>query len=232
MTASAGDAEPDLGTLVRMTRTPMSGPTLVPSPEGQDTLTLPVAEPRKWDRHGVRAEYAAPAATRMTQRGYAVAPYRDPSGSRWLVVALVVASLFCLGGFVYVGANPSWFFPPHAVSLVPAATRPVISEHLVLLSSTTTAVTYQMPVTSYSLLVSCDHPCWVEVRSPAQSGAYVFARTLPASVTPFPIQLTGSSSISVAARVRLIQVMDGPRELTAIASPILSTAYTFVPRGS
>ena len=232
MSVRAGDAEPDLVTLVRVARQPFPSETRITTPERRDTFAIPVTAERARRDQAVRQQVAAVSPTRAAPRRRRTTRRGASADSRALVVALVLSSLLCLGGFVYVGANPGWFFPPRQGIVASAGTAPVLAEHLVLLSTTTTAVTYQVPVMSYSLRVSCDHPCWIQVRSPAHSSAIAFARTLPASAVPFSIPLRGTSSISVAARVRVIRVMDGSKVLSTIASPVLSTAYTFVQRTS
>ena len=103
-----------------------------------------------------------------------------------------------------------------------------VSNRVALVSSSSTAVTYRVPTSSYSIVVTVDHPCWLVVKS-ASSSSLLVATTLSPTASPMSIPVHGSASITVSARTQSIAITDGAKVLKTINAPVLGIAYTFLP---
>jgi hypothetical protein len=141
----------------------------------------------------------------------------------------LIASILVVGGVVGAGAYHHFERSPRHVATDQAVIVPRVDLHAVLLSTSATAITYQVPVTSYTLSVAVAHPCWIVVKAPPDSVASKVATTLIPSSSPMVIRVRGSASISFAARVLTITISAGPKVLGVIHDPVLGPAYTFVP---
>lgn len=232
MAVISGDADLGLAQLVRLARQTVPATMLSPWSENVTTVRIPVV--RTASRPNPPPRYQDFDATSGRWRPQSEAIMRDamPLRIHIAIAVLVALSVVCIGGFVYAGAHPGWFFTHQRVTPAAALTAPTPAARMVLVSSTATAVTYRVPVSSYSLVVAIDHPTWIEVRSPAQSSALLLGRTLLPTANPLTIPIRGTSSIRVAARVHAIIVMDGATVLSTITAPILGTVYTFIPSTS
>jgi hypothetical protein len=124
-------------------------------------------------------------------------------------------------------AKPAWL-PKHVVGSVALPPKAVASaprsKTMTLQSSSSTATVYALPVSTYTIAFSIDHPCWVLVKS-VPAGRTVFSRTLlPGSPVP-PIEATGSASVLVAARANAIVITDGNRTIGTIQAPVVGHTY-------
>lgn len=128
-----------------------------------------------------------------------------------------------------IGAYSHWVHASRHVATNQALIVPHPKLHALLLSTLPAAITYQVPVGSYSIAVAVAHPCWVVVKSPARAVASQVAETLLPSSSPMLIPIRGSASIIFAARVMSVTILSGSKVLGVIKDPVLGPAYTFVP---
>ncbi len=161
-----------------------------------------------------------------------------PLGVRILVSALLVVLLACVGGLTVLREHPKWLSAfrnvPSATNVSsaterPAAPPPQRPNRVALVSSSSTAVTYRVPTSSYSIVVAVDHPCWLVVKSPANSSSLLVATTLSPTASPMSIPVHGSASITVSAQAQSITIALGAKVLKTINAPVLGIAYTFLP---
>ena len=153
-----------------------------------------------------------------------------------LVPALALTSLVGVVGMVGVGTHPNWFATSHRAVHSSLSGRSVPSPRnagqVALMSATSTAITYRVPVASYSIVVTVEHPCWLVVKSPATDQTPLAAMTLMPTSSPYSITVHGSASITIAAQASSIAIADGSRTLHSVTAPILDVAYTFIPPAS
>ena len=157
-----------------------------------------------------------------------------PLGLRLFVSMLLFVLLASTGGVVAQGTHPKWFirfehYIRSDLRVVPASHAQLL-DHAVLVSSSPAAVTYALPATPYSVVVSADHPCWFIVKSTAGGSTTIKATTMLPSTSPMSIPIRGSSSIMVAARTQSIVITTGLKVLGVIRSPRVGVVYSFIPR--
>jgi hypothetical protein len=210
-----------------------------PSPEERsrpdmfDTLVLPVVPPRP----------PAPMVRRELQRpsGAGTARHKRrasaPVALRVTVGVLFLLLLATSGLLVALQTRPGAFDSLRQTDVIPAGshatttptTLPAIATHASLVSSTSTAVTYSVPTSSYSIVISIKHPCWLVVHSPASSSSTLVAKTIEPSLSPLTVPVHGSASITIAARAASLSIVSGSTVLDTVDNPRLGVAYTFVP---
>ena len=190
---------------------------------GEVTRPLPIVRLASLERTGSVASYRLPASLK----------YRAPIVLRVSVAMVLVVSLASVGGALYARGHPKWLIGLRniASSVLPAKTTttspPRALGRSVLVSSTSTAVVYHLPTSSYSIVVRIDHPTWIVVHSPAGSTSALVEETLLPSAGPLSIAMHASSSITVAARTQSITITSGASALDTIDEPIVGTVYTF-----
>ena len=170
-------------------------------------------------------EWAPPAPHPARTRSAA------PLGLRLSVVLLLVLLLVSSVGLAALRRHATWFSslqnfaPTNAPSQIVQSRA--ISSQVVLVSSSSAAITYGVPAESYAIALTIDHPCWVVVKSPANSATLLVAKTFAPGASPISIPVHGSASVTVSARVRSLSIVEGSSTLYSIASPRLNVAYTF-----
>jgi len=156
-----------------------------------------------------------------------------------LSLRLVVSALLCMllasaSGVVAQRIHPKWFIGLE--NFVHPGLPAISSQHAqlldraVLVSSTSAEITYAVPATSYSIVISVDHPCWFVVKSPAGGSSTLEALTMSPTASPMSIPVHGSSSISVAAQARVITITEGSKVLGTINAPRVGVTYSFIPK--
>jgi hypothetical protein len=210
-------------------------------PDMFDTVVLPVVPPRP---------LPAPMPRRDLQRPAGAGPAHDrrhdnrrasaPVALRVTVVVLFVLLLAGSGALVALQASPSAFDSLRQTYVIPApnqpttahTTVPVAATHASLVSTTSSAVTYSVPASSYSIVITITHPCWLVVHSPASSSKTLVAKTIEPALSPLTVPVHGSASITIAARAASLAIVSGSTVLDTVDNPRLGVAYTFVPATS
>jgi hypothetical protein len=144
------------------------------------------------------------------------------------------------GALVALQASPSAFDSLRQTYVIPAPSQPTTAHttvpstatHASLVSTTSSAVTYSVPTSSYSIVVTITHPCWLVVRSPASSSKTLVAKTIEPALSPLTVPVHGSASIKIYARAASLAVVSGSTVLDTVDNPRLDVAYTFVPANS
>jgi hypothetical protein len=224
----AGETSPSL---------PSPSPEESSRPDMFDTLVLPVVPPRPLPVPMVRRELQRPAgAGTARHKGRASAPV----ALRVTVGVLFLLLLATSGLLVALQARPGAFDSLRETDVIPAGSQPTttpttvppIATHASLVSTTSTAVTYSVPTSSYSIVISIKHPCWLVVHSPASSSSTLVAKTIEPSLSPLTVPVHGSASITIAARAASLSIVSGSTVLDTVDNPRLGVAYTFVPTNS
>lgn len=229
MSATSGDEESGLAQLVRLSR--LSGTTSVAKVQPDTVVTMqvrvtrPIVRPLPLTR--LAAFEAAPRAS--AARYNRSARSARPRSVRVLATTLGVISMLFIAGIAGIGAYHHWVRPSHHVATDQALIVHHLELHAVLLSTSSSAITYQVPVGSYSIAVAVAHPCWIVVKSPPGAAASQVAVTLLPSSSPMLIPIRGSASITFAAQVMAVTILSGSKVLAVINDPALGPAYTFVP---
>lgn len=175
--------------------------------------------------HPLAREWSPPAPHPARTRSAA------PLCLRLSVMLLLVLLLVSSVGLAALRRHPTWFSslqnfaPTNAPSQIVRAHA--VSSQVVLVSSSSTAITYGMPADSYAIALTIDHPCWVVVKSPANSATLLVAKTFAPGASPISIPVDGSASITVSAQVRSLSIVEGSSTLYSIPAPRLNVAYTF-----
>jgi hypothetical protein len=154
-----------------------------------------------------------------------------------LVLALFLLFLATTGALVVTRVHPSTFdalrqsyvFPPSKAETPRPPATTTQGTHAALVSSTSSAITYSVPASTYSIVVTISHPCWLVVRSPAGGSVPVFAKTIVPAVSPLRVPVRGSASIMIAARATSLSIVHGSMVLDTVANPRVGIEYTFVP---
>lgn len=210
-------------------------------PDMFDTVVLPVVPPRP---------LPAPIARREPQPQAGVGTARDkrrptvdkrrpsaPVALRVTVVMLFLLLLATSGALVALQTRPSAFDALRQTYVIPAPSQPTTAHtsvpttatHASLVSTTSSAVTYSVPTSSYSIVVTITHPCWLVLRSPAGSAKTLVAKTIEPALSPLTVPVHGSASITISARAASLSIVSGSTVLDTVANPRLDIAYTFVP---
>ena len=206
----------------------------IPIPTYHDTRPIPI----------IRLAAIDPASRIVSRpqdppnhEGLRAVPRSENRRSESIALRLVVALLFLTaltasGASVALHKHPAWFSSLRNIAYANVAPHMIqnqpLSNRATLVMNSSTVVTYRVPSESYAITVTFGHPCWIVVKSPANSSSPFVARTyLPAS-SPVVIPVRGSASITIAARVRSITVGSGSTAFENIPSPLLGVAYTFV----
>jgi hypothetical protein len=155
-------------------------------------------------------------------------------------VLLFLLFLATTGALVTLRVHPSTFdalrqnyvYPATIqtrTTLPPATT---VATHATLVSTTSSAITYSVPTSTYSIVVTISHPCWLVVRSPADSSVPVLAKTIEPALSPLTVSLHGTASILIAARATSLSIVRGTTVLDTVLNPRLGIEYKFVPTAS
>lgn len=157
-----------------------------------------------------------------------------PLGLRLCVSALLFVLLASASAVVAEQIHPKWFssFENYIRPGSPAISNQhaQLLDHVLLVSSSPAAITYAVPATSYSVVISVDHPCWFVVRSPAGGSRTLEEMTMLPTASPMSIPVHGSSSIMVAAQTRSITISEGLKVLGTIKTPRAGVVYSFFPK--
>jgi hypothetical protein len=158
---------------------------------------------------------------------------RAPLALRLSVMGLLIILVAALGGSIYARGHPKWLIGLRdvipAITPVSTTTAALTTNRVELASSSATAVVYRIPAQSYALIVTVDHPTWIEVHAPATSSSLLIAETRSPSTGPLRIALSSTASVTLAAQAVSISIATGSRTLDTIAKPALGVAYTFEP---
>jgi hypothetical protein len=220
------------------------GPDTSSRPDLFDTVVLPVVQPRPLPAPMPRRESQRLVTTDRRQRD-SRKPHDDRKPSAPLPLRLGVVLLFLLflatsGAFVALQVHPSSFDALRQSYNFPAVTRagptrpPVatVPTHASLVSTTSSAITYSVPTSTYSIVVTISHPCWLVVRSPAGSSVPVLSKTIEPALSPLTVAVHGTSTILLAAQATSLSIVHGATVLDTVKSPRLAIEYTFVPTAS
>lgn len=192
------------------------------------TSSLPIVRARpRAQTLGSTPRRTSPALPAARRRASA------PRSLRFAVTLLVALLISGIGGMVAQQVHPRWFTGLEHY-IYPAARTGRIAHALdgaTLVSSAPAAIRYSVPASTYSIVISVDHPCWIIVRSPAGGSAILREMTVVPATSPMTILIHGSSSIMVAAQTNTIALTEGTRELGVLRSPRVGVVYSFVPRG-
>ena len=157
-----------------------------------------------------------------------------PLGLRVIVLVLFCMLFASASGVVAQRIQPKWFtsLENYVHPGLPAIStqHAQLLDRAVLISSTSAAITYAVPATSYSIVISIDHPCWFVVKSPAGGSLTLEELTMSPTASPMSIPVHGSSSIWVAAQARTITVTEGSKVLGTIKAPRVGVTYSFIPK--
>jgi hypothetical protein len=147
-----------------------------------------------------------------------------PFGLRLMVLTLVGT---CLAALSLVLLRPSWLVPriPHS-----SAQQLVAPKQFAVITASGASsgnISYRIPVSSYSISVAVDRPCWIIVRQ-LVGGRTLFSTTLQPNVGATAIPIHGSASIEIAAQASSISIRSSDQVLGRIASPVVGVRYNFV----
>jgi hypothetical protein len=170
-------------------------------------------------------EYSRPHTEPVTKKS------STPVVLRILVVMLSIAFLIGFGALVAIHTQPKWFLGLRNMVAV-AKTQPVSSSRMVLLTSSSKAVTYGVPTDTYTIVITIDHPCWIVVLSPTNTAKPLVAKTFEPSASPISIPIHGSASVTISARVLSFSIMAHSNVIGSVKSPHLYVDYSFVPQGT
>lgn len=202
--------------------------------------SAPGAAPNPWDiTRPIRTVRMGNSPT----RGRPESPSRTPSVKqgapllvRLSVTMLLLVLLATVGGSLYARGHPKWLIGLRniAPSASPVETTALARTlvRVTLVSSSSTAIVYRVPASSYSVIITVDHPTWIVVRSPASSSSPLVAETLVPSASPLTLALHTSAAVTVSARTRSIAILSGSQVLETINDPVLEVTYTFEPEAS
>lgn len=228
MSATSGGEEPGLAQLVRLSRQSLSSSVAKVEPATVVTLQIRVTRPLSTPVPTSRlVHFEAPTRSAQGRRNGSL-PARRPRNVRVASMALGLVSMLFLASFAGVGAYRLWARPAHHVAAVQAAVLPHVDLHAVLLSTSSSAVTYQVPVATFTIAVKVIHPCWLVVKSPPDAVSFQVATTLLPSSSPMVIPISGAASVTFAARAVSVTILSGSTVLGVIDDPALGPAYTFV----
>jgi hypothetical protein len=223
---------------------PIVGPPLVaatspssderPRPDLFDTIVLPVVPERPLLAPTARRELQRPAQGARNGRDNKRAS--APAALRFSVVSLFLLLVAASVTLVALRVDPTTFDSLRATYVVPDQSQPRAAQvivspaatHAALVSTTSSAITYSVPTSSYSIVVKISHPCWLVVRSPATSSKTVLAKTIEPTHSPLSVPVHGSASITIAARAVSLSIVSGATVLDTVENPRLGVAYTFV----
>lgn len=166
-------------------------------------------------------------------------PASAPVPLRVGVLLLLTVFLLSLAGVVLGHVRPAWL--PHRFSATATVDHPLLqassrstASRMTLLTSSSSGQTYWVSAPAYSIVVTADHPCWVQVMSGLRSTP-VFAETIQPGTSPVAIPVRGNSSAVVAAQTQSIAVVVAGHTLGTISSPKVGLTYRFTviaPRNS
>ncbi len=91
-----------------------------------------------------------------------------------------------------------------------------------------TGATYSVPASSYTIELTLFQACWTKIKSPASAATYLIEQTLLPSQSPKLVNVSGSSSVSLAAQASSITIRSGSTVLGKITAPKVAYTYTFV----
>ncbi len=199
-----------------------------------DTVVLPVVPPRprpaanaaREDPHGPRARQLGEHRRRSA-----------PLALRSTVVLLFLLFLATSGALVALQVRPSAFDALRQSNVAPSTSQPRIprppattaASQVALVSTTSSAITYSVPASSYSIVVTISHPCWLVVRSPAGNSVPVLEKTVEPALSPLNVPVRGSASIMIEARATSLSIVRGSTVLDTVKDPHLGIEYYFVP---
>jgi hypothetical protein len=212
-------AEPLITTGVPVVRYQM------PSSPSLATSEYPVIDPGAF-RRAMAVSSVALGPPMGRAEWFGVPPRRRaPLGLRLGVLLLVPIAA---ASVEIARVKPAWL-PKHVLGSVAPdakaklATRPGVTT-MTLRSSSPTQTVYALPTSSYAIGVSIDHPCWVLIKA-VPAGTTVFAQTLLPGAALAPIPVSGSMSITIAARANAIVITNGAHVLGTIPAPVVGRTY-------
>jgi hypothetical protein len=216
---------------------PLADPEKKPRADLFDTVVLPVVAPRPLPALIVRREPQRPVGAGTARDAKRPAA---PAAIRVTVGVLFLLLLASSGALVTLQERPSAFDSLRQNYVIPSPSQPTTTNtsvptsatHPSLVSTTSSAVTYSVPTSSYSIVITIRHPCWLVVHSPATSSATLLAKTIEPGLSPLTVPVHGSASITIAARAASLSIVSGTTTLDTVENPRLGVAYTFVPVNS
>ena len=227
MSQNPGDDDLGLAQLVRLSR--LSGDPASPKiqPDTVVTLQIRVTRPVGPALPSTRLPQFDVAA-RNGVRYHGAHQQRRPT-VRLATMAFGLVSMLIVAGVAGIGAYRHVTASSHHLAVDQAVVVPRPVHHAVLLSTTSSAITYRVPAATFTIAVVVDHPCWIVVKSPPDAVTSLLARTILPTSSPVIVPLHGAASVTFAARVISLTVRAGAVVLSVINDPVLGPAYTFVP---
>jgi hypothetical protein len=168
-----------------------------------------------------------------------------PWGVRALIWLLFFVLLLALAGLAVEHYHPTWLNfmrhtnsqaavvqattsttnAPTTSSSAPTTTVPVTTFRE--LSRTASAITYAVPASAYTIVVTTVHPCWTTVNVPAGSKKLVYAETIQPSTSPASFAVQGSSSIAFSAQAAAVAIEIHGHVIGRIATPVEFPVYYY-----
>jgi len=159
------------------------------------------------------------------------APRSAPRALRITVGVLVAVLAGASGVLVYGHTHRSWYVPAtnvagaHVAGVRNSPFRPGL--HAASIS--TTADVYELSARSFAIGLVVPARCWTVITSTGHPSGPVVAQTLGASRLPQWFDVSGRTTVVVAARVDMLLVRAGSRLLGQVPAPVLGRRYVFQP---
>lgn len=161
----------------------------------------------------------------------------------WLLFFLLVVGL---AGLAVERYHPDWLSIVRNTGPAAAATSPVggggpaaqttstgapAVGGLRLERTTSSASTYAVGASSFTIKLTFDHACWTRIAEPAGSSHYLVEGTLQASDSPKVVKVTTSASVYLGASTKSITIASSGHTLGVVQTPRVGHSYEFVPAG-
>jgi hypothetical protein len=155
----------------------------------------------------------------------------------WLLAVICALAMIAL---VTVRVHPSWLSflrsaPPPTTSSAGQPSSPSsdsTSGSMTLVSTTPRAITYNVPIRTFSIVVHPITDSYVEVHSPSTSHSFAYAEVVHKAAKPTALSVTGSASIEIFRQASLLEITSGSHVIGTIKTPKDNTSYVFIaPKG-
>ncbi|HUZ21277.1 MAG TPA: hypothetical protein VMU75_11970 [Acidimicrobiales bacterium] len=109
-----------------------------------------------------------------------------------------------------------------------SSSTPAASSGFRRVAANATGATYSVPASSYTIELTLFQACWTKIKSPPSAATYLLEQTLLPSESPKLVNVSGSSSVDLAAQASSITIRSGSTVLGEITAPKVAYTYTFV----
>jgi hypothetical protein len=149
-----------------------------------------------------------------------------------LVWVIALVCLIALVTLVTAKVHPSWLsFLRNTSTSVGAPASPAADSttagRLTLVSTTSSKVTYRVPASRFSIVVTPVADAFLTVKSPPSASAFVYAHVVKGPHNPATVPVTASAEVKVAAATTSIEITSEGTVLGQVTSPKLGVTYLF-----